>query len=77
MLTRCSGGGLGTAIAVGMYVAIYFSLLVKPEGAQSRIPEFIHFQRFEVIVVIWLAFSAVTDTAITISLVWHLVSTTL
>ena len=50
------GGGVGTAIAVGM------------------IPEFTHFQKFEVIVIIWLAFSAVADTVIAISLVWHLVS---
>lgn len=38
------------------------------------IPEFTHFQKFEVIVIVWLAFSAVADTAIAISLVWHLVS---
>lgn len=36
------------------------------------IPEFIHFQKFQVIVIIWLAFSAVADTAITMALVWHL-----
>lgn len=36
-------------------------------------PEFTHFHKFEVIVIIWLAFSAVADTAIAISLVWHLV----
>ena len=39
------------------------------------IPEFVHFQKFEVIVIIWLAFSAVADCAITIALVWHLVRT--
>ena len=38
------------------------------------IPEFVHFQKFEVIVIIWLAFSAVADCAITVALVWHLVS---
>ena len=37
------------------------------------IPEFVHFQRFEVIVIVWLAFSAVADCAITVALVWHLV----
>ena len=37
-------------------------------------PEFVQFQRFEVIVIIWLAFSAVADCAITVALVWHLVS---
>ena len=37
------------------------------------IPEFTHFQQFEVIVIIWLAFSAVADSAITTALVWHLV----
>lgn len=38
------------------------------------IPEFVHFQKFEIIVIIWLAFSAVADCAITVALVWHLVS---
>ena len=37
------------------------------------IPEFSHFQKFGVIVIIWLAFSAVADCAIAIALVWHLV----
>ncbi|KAI0084805.1 hypothetical protein BDY19DRAFT_997371 [Irpex rosettiformis] len=36
------------------------------------IPEFIHFQRFKVIVIIWLAFSATADAIITAALVWHL-----
>jgi len=36
------------------------------------IPEFVHFQKFQVIVIIWLAFSAVADTSITLALVWHL-----
>ncbi|TFK80204.1 hypothetical protein K466DRAFT_605533 [Polyporus arcularius HHB13444] len=40
--------------------------------AVGRIPEFVHFQKFQVIVVIWLAFSAVADTLITTALVWHL-----
>ena len=39
----------------------------------GMIPEFTHFQKFEVIVIVWLAFSAVADTVIAISLVWHLV----
>ncbi|THG96858.1 hypothetical protein EW026_g5048 [Hermanssonia centrifuga] len=51
---QSTGGGLGTAIAVGM------------------IPEFQHFQKFEIIVIVWLAFSAVADTAITVALSWHL-----
>ena len=42
--------------------------------AVGMIPEFVHFQKFEVIVIIWLAFSAVADCAITVALVWHLVS---
>ena len=41
--------------------------------AVGMIPEFIHFQKFEVIVIIWLAFSAVADCSITFALVWHLV----
>ncbi|OBZ68710.1 hypothetical protein A0H81_11139 [Grifola frondosa] len=36
------------------------------------IPEFVHFRNFEVIVIIWLACSAVADSVITIALVWHL-----
>ncbi|KAI0926841.1 hypothetical protein AcW1_007756 [Taiwanofungus camphoratus] len=40
--------------------------------AVGMIPMFTHFQRFEVIVIIWLAFSAVADSAITTALVWHL-----
>ncbi|KAH9939817.1 hypothetical protein B0H21DRAFT_756071 [Amylocystis lapponica] len=40
--------------------------------AVGMIPEFIHFQRFETIVVVWLAFSAVADSLITVALVWHL-----
>ncbi|KAI1794885.1 hypothetical protein LXA43DRAFT_91467 [Ganoderma leucocontextum] len=40
--------------------------------AVGMIPEFFHFQKFEVIVIIWLAFSAVADCTITIALVWHL-----
>lgn len=40
--------------------------------AVGMIPEFVHFQRFEVIVIIWLAFSAVADSSITAALVWHL-----
>ncbi|KAI9059272.1 hypothetical protein FKP32DRAFT_1680090 [Trametes sanguinea] len=40
--------------------------------AVGMIPEFVHFQKFQVIVIVWLAFSAVADTLITASLVWHL-----
>ncbi|KAI0089205.1 hypothetical protein BDY19DRAFT_944691 [Irpex rosettiformis] len=36
------------------------------------IPEFIYFQKFEVVVIIWLSCSAAADMFITISLVWHL-----
>lgn len=42
--------------------------------AVGMIPKFVEFQKFEIIVIIWLAFSAVADCAITIALVWHLVS---
>ncbi|KAI0690452.1 hypothetical protein C8T65DRAFT_97724 [Cerioporus squamosus] len=40
--------------------------------AVGKIPEFVQFQKFQVIVIIWLAFSAVADTLITAALVWHL-----
>ncbi|KAI0712519.1 hypothetical protein C8Q76DRAFT_488332 [Earliella scabrosa] len=40
--------------------------------AVGMIPEFTQFQRFQVIVIVWLAFSAVADTLITAALVWHL-----
>lgn len=41
--------------------------------AVGMIPEFTNFQKFKVIVIVWLAFSAVADTLITAALVWHLV----
>lgn len=44
--------------------------------AVGLIPEFVHFQKFKVIVIIWLACSAIADTIITMALVWHLVSIT-
>ncbi|TBU23195.1 hypothetical protein BD311DRAFT_768949 [Dichomitus squalens] len=40
--------------------------------AVGMIPEFVRFQKFQVIVIIWLAFSAAADVLITASLVWHL-----
>ncbi|KAH9851512.1 hypothetical protein C2E23DRAFT_829440 [Lenzites betulinus] len=40
--------------------------------AVGMIPEFVHFQKFEIIVIVWLAFSALADCAITFALVWHL-----
>ncbi|RPD77502.1 hypothetical protein L226DRAFT_521153 [Lentinus tigrinus ALCF2SS1-7] len=40
--------------------------------AVGMIPEFVQFRKFQVIVIIWLAFSAVADTLITAALVWHL-----
>lgn len=36
-------------------------------------PAFVQFQKFEVIVILWLAGSALADVMITISLVWNLV----
>lgn len=38
------------------------------------VPEFEQFQRFQVVVIVWLAFAALADAIITISLVWYLVS---
>ncbi|KAI0755216.1 hypothetical protein C8Q80DRAFT_418356 [Daedaleopsis nitida] len=40
--------------------------------AVGMIPAFVEFQKFKVIVIVWLAFSAVADTLITAALVWHL-----
>lgn len=41
------------------------------------IPELPEFQKFKVVVIVWLAFTAITDTLIAVSLVWHLVSSAL
>lgn len=38
------------------------------------IPELVEFRKFKVVVIIWLACSAITDVIIAIALVWHLVS---
>ena len=43
--------------------------------AVGMIPEFVHFQKFKLIVIIWLSCSAIADTVITFALVQHLVST--
>ncbi|KAI0337921.1 hypothetical protein BDW22DRAFT_1423313 [Trametopsis cervina] len=40
--------------------------------AITIVPAYMQFQRFQVVVIIWLVFSALTDTIITITLVWHL-----
>ncbi|OCH87970.1 hypothetical protein OBBRIDRAFT_759000 [Obba rivulosa] len=40
--------------------------------AVGMIPEFVQFQRFKAIVIVWLAFSSIADVAITFALVWHL-----
>ncbi len=42
--------------------------------AVGMIPEFVHFQKFKLIVIIWLSCSAIADTVITLALVQHLVS---
>jgi hypothetical protein len=36
-------------------------------------PQFNGFQKFEIVIVLWLASAIVTDVTITSSLVWHLV----
>lgn len=41
--------------------------------AVGMIPEFVHFQKFKLIVIIWLTCSAMADTVITFALVQHLV----
>ena len=61
-----------------VYEAHHHSHFVSGGGlgtsiAVGMIPEFAQFQKFEVIVIVWLAFSAVADCVITIALVWHLV----
>ncbi|KAI0337919.1 hypothetical protein BDW22DRAFT_832759 [Trametopsis cervina] len=40
--------------------------------AVHMVPEFAEFIKFQAIVIVWLAFSALADTLITLSLVWHL-----
>ncbi|KDQ62488.1 hypothetical protein JAAARDRAFT_189808 [Jaapia argillacea MUCL 33604] len=40
--------------------------------AVGIVPEFVHFQKFQVIVVIWLACSALCDAVITCIMTWHL-----
>ena len=57
---------MGSAVGGGIGTSI----------AVGMIPEFVHFQKFQVIVIIWLAFSAAADVLITASLVWHLVRKT-
>lgn len=38
------------------------------------VPEFVEFQKFKVVVIVWLIGAAVCDAAITLSLTWYLVS---
>ncbi|CDO78282.1 hypothetical protein BN946_scf184674.g4 [Trametes cinnabarina] len=62
-------------IAVGLIALCSFAQFCGGLGtaiAVGMIPEFVHFQKFQVIVIIWLAFSAIADTIIATSLVWHL-----
>ncbi|OSD07500.1 hypothetical protein PYCCODRAFT_619779 [Trametes coccinea BRFM310] len=62
-------------VAVGLIAFCSFAQFCGGLGtaiAVGMIPEFVHFQKFQVIVIVWLAFSAVADTLITASLVWHL-----
>ncbi|KAJ3531231.1 hypothetical protein NM688_g7603 [Phlebia brevispora] len=51
------GSGLG---GIGTAIAIHF------------VPEFVDFQKFKVVVIIWLISAAVCDSAIAASLTWHL-----
>ncbi|KAH9889978.1 hypothetical protein C8Q73DRAFT_146699 [Cubamyces lactineus] len=62
-------------IAVGTIAVCSFAQFCGGLGtaiAVGMIPQFVQFQKFQVIVIIWLAFSAVADTLVTASLVWHL-----
>lgn len=38
-----------------------------------RIPEFLEWQRFKGIVIVWLTFTALADIIIAVALVWYLV----
>ncbi|KDQ56991.1 hypothetical protein JAAARDRAFT_35590 [Jaapia argillacea MUCL 33604] len=61
--------------AVLVIAACSFSQLLGGIGtsiACGILPEFIHFQKFQVIVIIWLACSALCDVMITIFMTWHL-----
>ncbi|EPQ54595.1 hypothetical protein GLOTRDRAFT_129946 [Gloeophyllum trabeum ATCC 11539] len=40
--------------------------------AVGIIPEFVHFQKFQVIVIMWLLTTCICDVAITAALTWHL-----
>jgi hypothetical protein len=57
IVTLAISGGLG-----GLATAV----------AVGIIPQFINFQKFRVVVIIWLAAECVSDFIITTSLVWHL-----
>ncbi|KAJ8689748.1 hypothetical protein PTI98_012618 [Pleurotus ostreatus] len=41
-------------------------------AATEWVPQFINFQKFEVVVIIWLAGSAVSDVVITAAMTWYL-----
>ncbi|KDQ23256.1 hypothetical protein PLEOSDRAFT_1108892 [Pleurotus ostreatus PC15] len=43
-------------------------------AATEWVPQFVNFQKFEVVVIIWLAGSAVSDVVITAAMTWYLVS---
>ncbi|KAF7793528.1 hypothetical protein EIP86_004642 [Pleurotus ostreatoroseus] len=45
---------------IGTAIAIHF------------VPEFTQFQKFQVVVIVWLICAAVCDATITIALTWHL-----
>jgi hypothetical protein len=42
--------------------------------ACSIVPHFVDFHKFQVVVILWLAFSALADMVIAIILTWHLAS---
>lgn len=41
-------------------------------AATEWVPQFVNFQKFEVVVIIWLAGSAVSDVVITAAMTWYL-----
>ena len=52
---------LGVVGGIGTAVAIHY------------VPEFTEFQKFQVVVIVWLICAVICDSAITLSLTWHLV----
>ncbi|KAI0809041.1 hypothetical protein BC629DRAFT_1590141 [Irpex lacteus] len=65
----------GNWFAVGLIVITALASVVGGVGTAiyiHYIPQFVDFQKFQAIVIVWLICAAVCDTTITIALTWHL-----